>query len=74
MSTVWFCGSGGVLLSVINVCRPVSVVGYYIFRKSNSEKNRFRRDPTDPQLAREFYWSKPSLQVQPGPSALTMLL
>ncbi|XP_024119778.1 delta(14)-sterol reductase LBR isoform X1 [Oryzias melastigma] len=29
----------------------LQLVGYYIFRKSNSEKNRFRRDPTDPQLA-----------------------
>ncbi|KAM4545169.1 delta(14)-sterol reductase TM7SF2 isoform 3-T3 [Odontesthes bonariensis] len=27
-------------------------VGYYIFRKSNSQKNQFRRDPTHPSVAR----------------------
>ncbi|CAG5877332.1 unnamed protein product [Menidia menidia] len=26
-------------------------VGYYIFRKSNSQKNQFRRDPTHPSVA-----------------------
>uniref|UniRef100_A0A3Q3XB45 Delta(14)-sterol reductase LBR n=1 Tax=Mola mola TaxID=94237 RepID=A0A3Q3XB45_MOLML len=29
----------------------LSVVGFYIFRKSNSEKNAFRRDPSDPKLS-----------------------
>ncbi|XP_034033662.1 delta(14)-sterol reductase TM7SF2 [Thalassophryne amazonica] len=27
-------------------------VGYYIFRKSNSQKNQFRRDPTHPDVAK----------------------
>lgn len=27
--------------------------GFYIFRKSNSEKNAFRRNPADPRLARK---------------------
>ncbi|XP_057679231.1 delta(14)-sterol reductase LBR isoform X1 [Corythoichthys intestinalis] len=29
----------------------LKLVGYYIFRKSNSEKNAFRRNPSDPKLA-----------------------
>lgn len=28
-----------------------SGVGYYIFRKSNSQKNQFRRDPSHPSVA-----------------------
>lgn len=28
-----------------------SGIGYYIFRKSNSQKNQFRRDPTHPSVA-----------------------
>lgn len=28
-------------------------MGFYIFRKSNSEKNAFRRNPADPRLARK---------------------
>ncbi|KAF3841331.1 hypothetical protein F7725_007193 [Dissostichus mawsoni] len=27
-------------------------IGYYVFRKSNSQKNQFRRDPTHPSVAR----------------------
>ncbi|GLD47068.1 delta(14)-sterol reductase TM7SF2 [Lates japonicus] len=27
-------------------------IGYYIFRRSNSQKNQFRRDPTHPSVAR----------------------
>uniref|UniRef100_A0A3P8WBU3 Delta(14)-sterol reductase TM7SF2 n=1 Tax=Cynoglossus semilaevis TaxID=244447 RepID=A0A3P8WBU3_CYNSE len=27
-------------------------IGYYIFRKSNSQKNQFRRDPTHPSVAK----------------------
>uniref|UniRef100_A0A4W5MVH7 Delta(14)-sterol reductase TM7SF2 n=1 Tax=Hucho hucho TaxID=62062 RepID=A0A4W5MVH7_9TELE len=30
---------------------PLNGVGYYIFRKSNSQKNQFRRDPTHPSVA-----------------------
>lgn len=30
-----------------------SGIGYYIFRKSNSQKNQFRRDPTHPSVARQ---------------------
>lgn len=29
----------------------VKLVGFYIFRKSNSEKNAFRRNPADPRLS-----------------------
>ncbi|XP_049612938.1 delta(14)-sterol reductase LBR isoform X2 [Syngnathus scovelli] len=29
----------------------LKLIGFYIFRKSNSEKNAFRRNPTDPQLS-----------------------
>ncbi|KAM9798150.1 delta(14)-sterol reductase LBR [Neosynchiropus ocellatus] len=29
----------------------LKLVGFYIFRKSNSEKNSFRRNPSDPKLA-----------------------
>ncbi|KAI4802047.1 hypothetical protein KUCAC02_019906 [Chaenocephalus aceratus] len=29
----------------------LKLVGFYIFRKSNSEKNAFRRNPSDPQLS-----------------------
>ncbi|XP_037305226.2 delta(14)-sterol reductase LBR isoform X1 [Pungitius pungitius] len=29
----------------------LKVVGFYIFRKSNSEKNAFRRNPSDPKLS-----------------------
>ncbi|XP_077444007.1 delta(14)-sterol reductase LBR isoform X2 [Stigmatopora argus] len=29
----------------------LKLIGYYIFRKSNSEKNAFRRNPSDPKLA-----------------------
>lgn len=32
-------------------------MGFYIFRKSNSEKNAFRRNPSDPALAREYQQS-----------------
>lgn len=32
------------------------VIGFYIFRKSNSEKNNFRRNPADPNLARKLLW------------------
>lgn len=39
-------------VDVFSLC--VSVVGFYIFRKSNSEKNAFRRNPSDPKLSRKF--------------------
>ncbi|KAM8846800.1 delta(14)-sterol reductase LBR isoform 2-T2 [Synchiropus picturatus] len=47
------------LVSHPNLLSPAAVasivllklVGFYIFRKSNSEKNSFRRNPSDPQLA-----------------------
>ncbi|XP_069036304.1 delta(14)-sterol reductase TM7SF2 [Lepisosteus oculatus] len=29
----------------------LNAVGYYIFRQSNSQKNRFRRDPKDPSVS-----------------------
>ncbi|KAM9355617.1 delta(14)-sterol reductase LBR isoform 2-T2 [Pholidichthys leucotaenia] len=29
----------------------IKLVGFYIFRKSNSEKNAFRRNPSDPKLS-----------------------
>lgn len=45
------------LLSSSDSCLfSLSAIGYYIFRKSNSEKNAFRRNPEDPRLARECPW------------------
>lgn len=38
-------------LKVPRLC--LAVVGFYIFRASNSEKNSFRRNPSDPRLARK---------------------
>jgi delta14-sterol reductase len=35
---------------IAGVLAPLAV-GYYIFRSSNNEKNRFRTDPTDPRIA-----------------------
>lgn len=32
-----------------------SGIGYYIFRKSNSQKNQFRRDPTHPSVASQLF-------------------
>ncbi|XP_066575066.1 delta(14)-sterol reductase TM7SF2 [Amia ocellicauda] len=29
----------------------LNALGYFIFRQSNSQKNRFRRDPTDPRVS-----------------------
>lgn len=37
---------------VLSLC--ISVIGFYIFRKSNSEKNAFRRNPSNPKLSRKF--------------------
>ncbi|CAG01584.1 unnamed protein product, partial [Tetraodon nigroviridis] len=31
-------------------------VGYYIFRKSNSQKNQFRRDPSHPEVASQSFF------------------
>ncbi|XP_061105061.1 delta(14)-sterol reductase TM7SF2 [Conger conger] len=36
---------GGISIIILNG------VGYYIFRRSNSQKNQFRRDPTHPSVA-----------------------
>lgn len=33
-----------------------SGVGYYIFRRSNSQKNQFRRDPTHPSVASPLFF------------------
>ncbi|XP_023808787.1 lamin-B receptor isoform X2 [Oryzias latipes] len=38
-------------IPVLAASVALQLVGYYIFRKSNSEKNRFRRDPSDPRLS-----------------------
>lgn len=32
-----------------------SGIGYYVFRKSNSQKNQFRRDPTHPSVASQSF-------------------
>ncbi|TFK09772.1 biogenesis of lysosome-related organelles complex 1 subunit 5 [Platysternon megacephalum] len=32
----------------------LNIVGYYIFRGANSQKNAFRRNPNDPKLARKY--------------------
>ncbi|XP_061608699.1 delta(14)-sterol reductase TM7SF2 isoform X5 [Phyllopteryx taeniolatus] len=41
-------------LSPLGVAAIVTLngIGYYIFRKSNSQKNQFRRNPTHPSVAR----------------------
>lgn len=36
---------------VVALIVTLKLVGFYIFRKSNSEKNAFRRNPSDPTLA-----------------------
>lgn len=41
-------------LKVIRVF--VSGAGYYIFRKSNSQKNQFRRDPSHPNVAGQSFF------------------
>ncbi|XP_049599330.1 delta(14)-sterol reductase TM7SF2 [Syngnathus scovelli] len=41
-------------LSLLKVAVIITLngIGYYIFRKSNSQKNQFRRNPTHPSVAR----------------------
>lgn len=41
-------------LGIVGVLLP-QVVGYYIFRAANNEKNRFRTDPDDPRVAHLKY-------------------
>lgn len=38
-------------LPALAVIITLKLVGFYIFRKSNSEKNAFRRNPSDPKLS-----------------------
>ncbi|XP_032441610.1 delta(14)-sterol reductase LBR isoform X2 [Xiphophorus hellerii] len=38
-------------LPVLTAIVVLKLVGFYIFRKSNSEKNAFRRNPADPRLS-----------------------
>ncbi|XP_038134026.1 delta(14)-sterol reductase LBR isoform X1 [Cyprinodon tularosa] len=38
-------------LPVLSAIVILKLVGFYIFRKSNSEKNAFRRNPSDPSLS-----------------------
>ncbi|PWA27372.1 hypothetical protein CCH79_00000299 [Gambusia affinis] len=38
-------------LPVLTAIIVLKLVGFYIFRKSNSEKNAFRRNPSDPRLS-----------------------
>ncbi|XP_058470014.1 delta(14)-sterol reductase LBR isoform X2 [Solea solea] len=38
-------------LPAVTVIVILKLVGFYIFRKSNSEKNAFRRNPSDPKLS-----------------------
>lgn len=45
--TLGLYGTVGVLATLAS--------GYYIFRSSNNEKNRFRTDPTDPRIAHLKY-------------------
>ncbi|KAK7907559.1 hypothetical protein WMY93_016171 [Mugilogobius chulae] len=37
--------------TIVGLIVTVKLVGFYIFRKSNSEKNAFRRNPADPKLS-----------------------
>uniref|UniRef100_A0A665V2R2 Delta(14)-sterol reductase LBR n=1 Tax=Echeneis naucrates TaxID=173247 RepID=A0A665V2R2_ECHNA len=36
---------------IVTIINKQGFVGFYIFRKSNSEKNAFRRNPSDPKLS-----------------------
>ncbi|XP_074472692.1 delta(14)-sterol reductase TM7SF2-like isoform X2 [Sebastes fasciatus] len=38
-------------LPALTAILTLKLVGFYIFRKSNSEKNAFRRNPSDPKLS-----------------------
>uniref|UniRef100_A0A671X769 Delta(14)-sterol reductase LBR n=1 Tax=Sparus aurata TaxID=8175 RepID=A0A671X769_SPAAU len=38
-------------LPAVGAIITLKLVGFYIFRKSNSEKNAFRRNPSDPKLS-----------------------
>ncbi|XP_061610292.1 delta(14)-sterol reductase LBR isoform X7 [Phyllopteryx taeniolatus] len=38
-------------LSAVAAIVLLKLIGFYIFRKSNSEKNAFRRNPSDPKLS-----------------------
>lgn len=38
-------------LPVVSAIIVLKLIGFYIFRKSNSEKNAFRRNPSDPKLS-----------------------
>ena len=50
---------------IIGVLAP-QVVGYYLFRSANNEKNRFRNDPNDPKVAH-----LQSIQTKTGTRLLT---
>ena len=39
----------------VGLCMLVQVVGYWIFRSANSQKDAFRRDPTAPEVAHLSY-------------------
>lgn len=43
------------LAMLIFFCLP-SGIGYYIFRKSNSQKNQFRRNPSHPSVASQSFF------------------
>lgn len=53
------------LLGIIGVLVP-QAVGYYIFRAANNEKNRFRTNPKDPQVAHLKY-----IETKTGSKLLT---
>ncbi|XP_017289593.1 delta(14)-sterol reductase LBR [Kryptolebias marmoratus] len=38
-------------LPILSAIILLKIIGFYIFRKSNSEKNAFRRNPSDPKLS-----------------------
>jgi delta14-sterol reductase len=42
-------------IGIVGVFVPLAI-GYYIFRASNNEKNRFRTDPNDPRIAHLKYF------------------
>ncbi|MCJ1312477.1 erg24, C-14 sterol reductase [Agyrium rufum] len=42
-------------LSGVSLVLAVQALGFYIFRASNNEKNRFRTDPSDPRIAHLKY-------------------
>ena len=56
-SGLWVDGQSGSRLKTLTLTtcsRFPLAVGYYIFRGANSQKNTFRKNPSDPRVAGEL--------------------